>query len=267
MTLQADFIMTAKKEAVKKHQGGSRREAHQKSRLYDSFQEEIANTYFKTSPTGKKASRKKKASKAPWIVAALAASIAVAVFISKSNFDIKVRVVSGTPFITSDGAAASPDGAQFLVRGGEPDRSVAAKAFFVGDGRFASSMSDSQITLSNAKGQGISSFIIELKNPADLTRFSIRYSARGAVGAEKIVPVVTDSQNRSYRISDASITSLSDSWRTYIIDFKPVRADIDLKSVSAIKFEFGTETAGNDQAAVMFVKDISLVKAKRIKWL
>ena len=259
--------MTAKKEAVKKKETGPKKEAHQKSRLYDSFQEEIANTYFKTSPSGKKNSRKKKASRVPWIVAALAACIAIVIFVSKSNFDIKVRLVSGTPFITNDASGASSDGARFLVRGGEPDKSVVGKTFFVGDGRFASSMSDGEVTLSNAKGQGWSSFVVEMKQPVDLTKFSIRYSAKGSIGSEKIVPIVTDAQNRSYRISDASITSLSDAWHTYIIDFAPVRADIDLKGVSTIKFEFGTETAGNTQAAVMFLKDISIIKARRLKWL
>lgn len=258
--------MTAKREAVRKKHPGPKKEAHQKSRLYDSFQEEIANTYFKTSSSPRRAS-KKKVSRIPWILAGLAALAAVAVFISKSNFDIKVRVVSGTPFITSDASAAASDGAKFLVRGGEADRSAVNKMFLMGDGRFASSITDREITLANAEGQGWSSLIIELSRPADMTKFGIRYAAKGASGAEKIVPIVTDSQNRSYRISDPSITSLSDSWRTYIIDFKPVRADIDLKSITTIKFEFGTETAGNARSAVMFLKDISTPKARRIKWL
>ena len=259
--------MTAKKEAVAKKGTGSKKEAHHKSRLYDSFQEEIANTYFKTSPaTGKKVS-KKKPSKAPWIIAAFAALLAITIFVSKSNFDIKVRLVSGTPFITKDGSALPSDGAQFFIKGGEANRSLVSKAFFIGDARVSSSMADDQITLSNSRGQGWASFVIEMKQPIDLTKLDIRYAAKGASGAEKLVPVIVDSQNRSYRIKDSSLTSVSDSWHTYIIDFKPVKGDIDLANVSAVKFEFGTETAGNGPAAAIFLKDVSIIKARRIKWL
>ncbi len=160
MTPPVDFIMTAKKEAVVKKSAGSKKETHQKSRLYDSFQEEIANTYFKTSPaTGKKVS-KKKPSKAPWAIAGLAAFLAIAIFVSRSNFDIKVRLVSGTPFITKDGSALSADGAQFFVRGGELNKALAGKSFFVGDARVSSKMADSEITLANSRGQGWASFVI-----------------------------------------------------------------------------------------------------------
>jgi len=266
MTPPVDTIMTAKKEAVVKKPTGSKKDTHHKSRLYDSFQEEIANTYFKTSPTGKKAS-KKKASSLPWIVAAFAVCLAVVIFISKSNFDIKVRVLSGTPFITKDASASAADGAQFFVKGGEPNTTLIGKTFFVGDARTSSAMGDNEITLSNSKGQGWASFVIEMKEPINLTAFDIRYAAKSSSGAEKLVPIIIDSQNRSYRIEDSSLTALSDGWHTYIIGFKPVRSDIDIANVSAVKFEFGTETAGNSPSAVIFLKDISMIKARRIKWL
>ncbi len=259
--------MTAKKEAVVKKSAGSKKEIHQKSRLYDSFQEEIANTYFKTSPaTGKKVS-KKKPSKAPWAIAGLAAFLAIAIFISRSNFDIKVRLVNGTPFITKDGSALPADGAQFFVRGGELNKALAGKSFFVGDARVSSKMADSEITLANSRGQGWASFVVEMKQPIDLTRLDIRYTAKGSSGAEKLVPIIVDSQNRSYRIGESSLISLSDNWHTYIIDFKPVKGDIDLANVAAVKFEFGTETAGNGPAAIIFLKDIAITKARRVKWL
>jgi len=267
MTPPVDFIMTAKKEAVAKKGTGSKKETHHKSRLYDSFQEEIANTYFKTSPaTGKKVS-KKKPSKTPWIIAGLAAILAITIFISRSNFDIKVRLVSGTPFITKDGSALPSDGAQFFVKGGELNKDLIGRAFFVGDARVSSKMADNEITLSNSRGQGWASFVIEMKQPIDLTRFNMRYAAKGSSGSEKMVPVIIDSQTRSYKIGDKSLAALSDNWNTYIVDFKPVKGDIDLTNVSAIKFEFGTETAGNDPAAMLFLKDISIIKARRIKWL
>jgi hypothetical protein len=178
-----------------------------------------------------------------------------------------VRVLSGTPFITKDDSAVSSNGAQFFVRGGEVDKSLVARAYFVGDARSSSRLTDRDVSLVNSRDQGWASFVMEFKHPIDLNRLDLRYMAKGESGAEKLVPVVTDSQNRSFRISDKSLTALSDLWHTYIIDFRPVRDEVDLSNIISVKFEFGTETAGNGPAAVIFMKDISVLKARRLKWL
>jgi hypothetical protein len=266
MTPPTDVLMTAKKEAVAKRESGAKKGTHHRSRLHDSFQEEIANTYFKSS-SGRRGPKKKRQSTLPWLVAGLAAGVAVAIFISRSNFDIKVRVTSGAPFITKDDSQLSPDGAQYLVKGGEVNRSLVARAYFVGDARASSRISDGDVSLVNSRDQGWASFVIELRSPVDLRRLDIRYAARGQKGTERLVPVVTDSQNRSYRIEDSAVTAVSDNWNAYLIDLKPVKERVDLAGISALKFEFGSETAGNGPASVISMKDISIIKARRLKWL
>ncbi len=245
----------------------AKKEAHQKDRLHEAFQEEIANTYFRTSTASTKASEKAKPSLIPWIVAVAAMCIAVVLFVSKSNFDVKVRVVSGAPFITRDGSPASADDSLSILQGGEANNGLVARAYFLGDGRNASKLSADEAVLCNSKGQGWASFVVEFKKPVDLKKFDIRYTAKGKAGIEKIVPVITDTDNRSYRVDDASVTTLAGSWQTYIINFNPVKSNIDLAAVSAIKFEFGTETAGNSPEATMSIKDISMIKTRKVKWL
>ena len=254
-----------KRDPVAKNETAAKKDAHHKSRLHDAFQEEIANTYFRT-PFSTKKSAKKKPSIVPWTLAAVAVCLALALFASKSNFDIKVKLVNGTPFITKDGAILAP-GAEFLIRGGELNPKLVERAFFLGDARPSSAMTDAEASLSNSRGQGWASFMVELKKPVDLTKFDIRYIAKGQGGAERIVPIIFDIDNRSYRVNDTAVTTLSGDWQTYIINFKPVKGDIDLSNVSAVKFEFGTETAGNGPAAVILLKDISIVKTRKVKWL
>lgn len=243
------------------------------SRLQDSLHQEIANTYFKTSGSSKESSRKSPARKIgalqilPWAIAFFAIAAAIIIFVFKSSFDVKVRIVNGTPFVLRNGRAFPEDGSQPLLRSGESNRSLVNRAFFVGDGRASSAIAEKEISLSNAEGQGWASFVIEMKRPADLRSLNIRYLARGKRGDEKIVPVVVDSQNRSYRIDDTSLTVLSDEWQTYIIDFKPVKSGIDLANITEIRFEYGTETVGNTPTATIFLKDISLIKSRRVKWL
>lgn len=255
-----------RKEASPKREAAPKKDSHHKSRLHDAFQEEIANTYFRAPSTAKKTAKKKKPSALPWVLVAMAVCLAGALFVSKSNFDIKIKLVNGTPFITKDGAILSP-GAQFLVRGGAIEPKLVEKAFFLGDARAASTITDAEATLANSRGQGWASFMVELKKPVDLTKFDVRYIAKGGGGAERVVPIVFDIDNRSYRVTDAAVTTLAGDWQTYIINFAPVKGDIDLANIAALKFEFGSETAGNGPAAVINLKDISIVKTRKVKWL
>lgn len=243
-----------------------KKEAHHKSRLHDAFQEEIANTYFRTPSTTKKAAKKKKSPVFPWALAAVAVCLAAALFISRSSFDIKIRLVNGTPFITRDGSMLAPGG-EFLLRGGAIDPKLVEKAFFLGDARAASALTDAEATLANSRGQGWASFMVELKRPIDLTKYDIRYTAKSSGAADKVVPIVFDMDNRSYRVSDPAVTALAGDWQAYTINFRPVKGDIDLSCVSALKFEFGSATAGNGPAAVILLKDISIVKTRKVKWL
>jgi len=42
---------------------------------------------------------------------------------------------------------------------------------------------------------------------------------------------------------------------------------VDLSGIAAIRFEFGSSTAGNRALATIALKNVSIAKTKRIKWL
>ncbi len=249
------------------------KDLQQHSKIYESF-EEIANTYLKTSASsGSKPITKKKArgSMIPWVIASVAIVAGLAIFISNSNFDIKIRILNKTPFLNkmsaSDASSVLSGRETVLVRGGQVNSPLVGKALFYGDALSASKLSQSEISLSNAGGGGSASYRIEFKSPLDLTGYEIGYFAKSVSGDTKLVLVVMDSDSKAYRVEDAEMARLSGDWHAYSVNFRPVKNAIDLKNVSSIRFEFGSSTTGNARDTALALRDIYLAKSKRFKWL
>jgi hypothetical protein len=252
----------------------------QRNRALESF-EEIANTYLKTSmpkspqaatQAAPKAAPKKKARVAawiPWTVAAACLSFALYIFISNSMFDIKIRLLNKSAAVSKTAAADAPGftgSEMFLVKGGQSASSIVAKATLQGDAFSASKINSDEIILSNAGGQGAASYRIDFKQPLDLSGKEIGYAAKSAEGA-RLVMVVTDTENRAYRVEDDAVTKVSKEWHAYTVNLKPVKGTIDLTSIATIRFEFGSSTVGNPAHTTISLKDVYLTKSKRLKWL
>lgn len=244
----------------------------QKSRLYDSFQEEIANTYLKTSgKKPKKAKRRVSLPNIPWVVTLVSLFFSFFIIFSKSNIDIKIKILSGLPFVNRETATDEFSGVWgkgiFFVKGGNANSDIVKKAFFVGDAQALSKVKSDEVILCNSRDRGWANYRLDLKKPIDLNKFDIKYTAKGKAGDERLILMIVDTNNRSYRIEDDLSSKLTDGWHTYSINFKPVGDVIDLANISAIRFEFGTLTAGNESQATIFLKDIYGAKAKGVKWL
>ena len=235
------------------------------------MQEEIANTYFKTAQVSKKNRKNIVSPSNIFFALAIVTFIsAVVVLISQSNIDIRIKVLSRIPFITKesvdDGAVMRPvNEGLFFVKGGEINDKVISKAFFVGDARAASKVTGDGANLRNSKGQGWASYRIEMKHPLDLRKSELRYMACGENGGESLFMIVVDSDNKSYRLDQES-SKLTKEWQAYTINFKPLKDVIDLANISAVRFEFGSYTAGNPESAAITLKDIYITKARKIKW-
>jgi hypothetical protein len=78
--------------------------------------------------------------------------------------------------------------------------------------------------------------------------------------------MIVDSDNKSYKLGD-EYSKLENTWQSYKLNLKPIKDAIDLANISAVRFEFGTITAGNGPAAKLYLKDVLIRKAKKIKWL
>lgn len=245
------------------------------NKIQESF-EEIANTYLKTSssPNGKPAGKHKKKSfaiKAPWIVASAALLIAIFIFISNSSFDIRIRILNKTPLVDSASASDPASGLSghetMLLRGGQIASPIVGRAVFVGDALGSSKVYSNEIVLSNADGQGSASYRIEFKKPLDLSKSEIGYFAKAAALGTRLILVITDTDNKAFRVEDNQVARLSKEWRAYSVNLVPVKGVINLTSISNIRFEFGSPTAGNPPNTAVFLKDVYLAKSKRFKWL
>ena len=245
-----------------------RRTIYPESRIDSSFHEEIAKTYLKPA----RDRREVLLTRLLWMVTISAIAVVASVFIASSNIDIKINVLNGrTPFITTgrvvDWFWGLWDTDIYFVKGGTPNRDLAKKAFFTADARTYSRMTDDEAVLCNTNEQGVATYIIELKKPMDLNGLDLKYAARGELGDERLVLVLVDSDSKAVRVEDDSAARLSKNWQVYTINFKPVKDLIDLSSITAIRFEFGSMTAGNRPLAAISLRNVSVAKTKRIKWL
>jgi hypothetical protein len=113
----------------------------------------------------------------------------------------------------------------------------------------------------------VATYVIELKKPMDVNGLDLKYAARGELGDERMILVLVDSDSKAVRVEDDSAARLSKNWQICTINFKPVKDLIDLSSITAIRFEFGSMTAGNRTLATIALKNVCVAKTKRIKWL
>ena len=234
------------------------------------IQDEIARTYFHT-PVKKHPKEKKSGWKLflPWAVAVSALFFAIAILIFRSSIDIKVRFLGEIPS-SSMGRNALNENLEkglFFVEGGVPNKDVVKNAYFTGDSKEFSVSKPQELVLCNSRGSGWANYTIELKEPIDLNKLDIIYTARGIHGDEFLTLVIVDSNSRSYRLEKDLSSAMSKEWQRYTINFRRVRKAVDLSNISMIKFEFGSLTAGNYPSAVMSLKDMYITKTRRLKWL
>ena len=245
----------------------SNKHAHQRIDIQD----EIAKTYFHT--LSKKHGKKKPKWKSflPWAVAVSAFVFAIAVLIFKSSIEVKVRFLGEIPSSPIDKSAhkfgENLDKGLFFVEAGVPNKDIVKNAYFTGDAREFSISRPEELVLCNSRGSGWANYTIELKEPVDLDKLDIRYTARGVRGDEFLTLVIVDSGKRSYRLEKDLSSARSKDWQRYTVNFRRVKKAVDLSNISAIKFEFGALTAGNYPSAVMSLKDVYITKTRKLKWL
>ncbi len=243
--------------------------AHQKG-MHASVQDEIAKTYFKIMDK-KKTKTVVWKSLIPWVVVFIALSVALAAILTKSNIEVRVRILSEIPSITPEPKEESADILRdkgvFLVKKSEPNTELVRKTAFIGDAENYSRVEEEQLVLRNSRGSGWANYTVELNDPVNLNKLDLKYIAKGVSGDEHLVIVIVDSENRSYRMERDASTKLKKDWRLYTINFKRMKNTIDLSNISTIRFELGTLTAGNNSTASILLKDIYLTKTRREKWL
>ncbi len=239
-----------------------------KDRSWGTLEKELAKTYLKSPGKSGKKKSSSFLTKIPWVVAAIALCAALTAFLLSSNIDIKIRVASGAAFIDKENPAnVMPEKGVFLVKGGEPNKTFINSALLFGDARPSSNATAEEIRLSSGVGQGWADYKIEFNRPVNLSGLNIRYTAKGELGGERLILMILDSDGRAFKVENDVSSKLERGWNVYTINPAPIRNAVDLTGVSAIKFEFGNITAGNSPKSIIYLKDIMVVKNRRLKWL
>jgi hypothetical protein len=233
------------------------------------IRDELARTYFSAPRPNKKSEKKKDGLKQllPWIITAAVIVTAALIVLSRSSIDVNVRLLGEVPTFKMSGGTSAVEKGDFLVKGGQAQRGTVKNAYFAGDGKQYSLAKEDELKLINARGAGWANFTVELKEPVDLNRLDVKYTAKGARGGESLVLVIVDTNNRIYRMEKDLSSSLSDDWQQYAVNFRPVKRSVDLSNIKTIKFEFGSLTADNYSGALIYLKDVYLAKTRGFKWL
>jgi hypothetical protein len=237
--------------------------------LQSALNDEIARTYLKTSQ--KSYIQRKATLKIAWSIAIIASILALAAFLTKINFDIRVRILGEMPSVSVEAGQVNFDNMKdkgvFLIKGIAVNNDIVKTVSFDGDARIGSRTADDHILLSNAKGSGWGNFAVYLKEPIDLSRLDLKFVARGSSGGEFLGIVIVDSDDKTYRMERDLSTRITNEWQLYKINFRPIKNAVDLGNITTIKFEFGSLTVGNSSGAAIFLKDVYVAKARRSRWL
>lgn len=241
-----------------------------RSQVHNQLHNELADTYFKSSVSSKPG-RKGPGPKLPWVITALALSTLFALLISRSNIDIRVRILSEDAPSIVDAKEAPLGGLKdkciYFLKGSEINNSLIGGAGFGGDASTYSRLTGSGIVLCNSRGSGWADYTIRFKEPLDMTGLDMEFVASGTNGGERLGVALVDSRNRTYRIEDALIPRLTKELKIYKTPIRNIGKAIDLSAVSEIKFEFGSLTVGNGPMATILLNSVYASKTKRMRWL
>lgn len=198
------------------------------------IQEELARTFFASSRKVKK----KKITPKIWIMSGLIA--------------FSIIFFAGYKILKkSDGI--------FFIKDGTLNNRLVKGISYYGDAAQSRHIGD-MFVLVNSRGWGWANFSVQFKKPVNMEKMQLLYNARSEAGDERLVIVLIDAENRTYRIGYHPLKPLSQDWNYYSVNPIIAKSAIDISLISEIKFEFGGLTAQNGPAATIFLKDMRLAK-------
>ena len=248
---------------------------------YELTQQQLADIYF--SATGKSAKelppplvikvveKQGAANLVPWIITSLAFLItAFSLFSTKRIFvDIKV-IDEKNPYanrLTAEGVPpaeeiAPPPASEPVV---SASGKIAMQDFvFEGAGKLKSTNDKDTLVLVNSSVAPFARANLYLTAPLDLSGQKIVFYAKGQKGGENIAFALKDKENilafpkgKIYPFPDR----LTTGWQKAEIQIDPDTAkEFDARSVTNMRFEFGSKDTGNKPNDTVFIKDLQWVK-------
>lgn len=141
-----------------------------------------------------------------------------------------------------------------IIKNGRINHSDIEETFLDGDAKAKSSFLKVSIKLVNSGPAGRAALVMRFREPLDLEDKHLLVTARAQNGTKKAKIILKNSKNRFYEFADMSFSS---NWNMNNI-FTGKKHDFDLKSIKELKFEFGSNTAGNKEDSILYLKDLTV---------
>lgn len=241
-------------------------------------QEQLADIYF--SATGKERTaeppviiriveRPRLATYIPWILACLAfMATALSLFSTKKVLiDIKVLDEKGA-YLHGLDRRSLEEGSEAAVPagvGGAGAHPFAAENFLFEGAAYLNSSKDKNgtLTLINSSVAPFARATLRLDPPLDLSRARLVFYAKGGRGGENVGFALKDEENvqgfykgKVFPFPDR----LTTSWqKAEILVRQETAKDFDSRSVTSLRFEFGSKDTGNKPGDLILIKDLQWV--------
>lgn len=217
----------------------------------------------------------------PWLIAFLAVLLLLVNIVYRGKIKIDIEIVNerapelipdvskNIPFkndligepISSDANITQISTA--LLTEGRLNSSIVKKIGFYGASLSESRMTRDGLYLVNDGRAGWASVGLDLTVPLDLSSSTLDFFIKGLQGNESLKLFVRDADYNSYMPQAYNIIFTRDmpkDWQFVSVHFDNFNGVYNPQKINHIGFEFGTQTTSNNPGAVIFVKNMKIVK-------
>ncbi|HTL71409.1 MAG TPA: hypothetical protein VL404_08980 [Candidatus Eisenbacteria bacterium] len=272
MSKLMEALRASTRETAKQENGKMPR----KKTDHELTQEQLAEVYFASQDKRRKSDapivlrvveRPGAASLIPWIITSVAFLITAFSLFSTKRIFVDVHVVDEKhPFFR----AAEMDRALENYEGFQPagpaeslegQRLSMQGAVFEGAAKLSSTSDRTSLVLVNSSVAPFARASLAQEVPLDLTHAKIVFLAKGNEGGENLAFALRDKNNvqafgkgKIYPFPDG----LTTEWRRAEVPMKDVVSGFNLRDVTGLRFEFGSNVR-NKPGSTVFVKDLQVV--------
>lgn len=226
------------------------------------YREELAKTYFSTTPSTQDhftqsaapAQDKKTRIRLSGIIASLLAMSLIALifmFIAAKKIEIDVKVVPAQSNPFENGEVV------YLDKNGEPNRDIINDAIFYDDADARSGWGKEYVTLANENGSKKATMSVRFNAPIDMSGESFCFLAKGKNGDEELMISLKDSKNN---YCDSAVNTVQNEWTRFIIDAKQAGDFVDIANIAYIGFELNPKEKQFPNRSAVYLKEICIIK-------
>ena len=228
------------------------------------FQEELAKTYFSTTPvkqnnfTGTKLPPQTPKTKKFFFLSILGlAAIFIGILFWFNRLEVNVNVFP----VSKSGIVENANYLDrlYLSKDGEPNRELIKNVMFYENADAKSSWKQGVIILANEISAKEAVLGIDFNNPVDMSEKLFYFYAKGKRGGEDLKVSLRDTKNN---LCYSKINELQNSWQQFVVDLGQAGGIIDTRSITHIDFAINSSEKQNLGQSLAYFKDLYFTKRR-----